>query len=351
MAIEDCGELTVFARRTFLLMLMFCLAIPHFTAAAEKPSGKVAPKPLFRDPVHDGAADPSLIWNRAARKWMMFYTNRRADLPVSDPRDVAWVHGTQIGIAESKDGVTWHYAGIAKIPYGKSDYTFWAPDLIWVTNKYHMFVTVVPGVFHDWNAPREIIHLTSTDLEHWTFVQKLPLPSNRTIDPELFKLDDGTWRLWYKDENDHSFIHSIDSGDLLHWTTDRVAISDRASEAPVVFRWKENLWLIVDSWNGLSVYKSSDALHWTAQKDNLLATPGAAPTDRAQGHHADVVLQRGRAYLYYFVHQIDADSAPGTNEPGHRSVIQVVELTQSNGVLSANRNLPVTIDSLAYSGR
>ena len=67
------------------------------------PATKAAPKPLYRDPVHDGAADPALIWNHGEKKWMMFYTNRRADLPNPDPKDVAWVHGTQIGIAESSD--------------------------------------------------------------------------------------------------------------------------------------------------------------------------------------------------------------------------------------------------------
>lgn len=40
-----------------------------------------ASKPLFRDPVYDGAADPVVIWNRAERKWFMLYTNRRANVP------------------------------------------------------------------------------------------------------------------------------------------------------------------------------------------------------------------------------------------------------------------------------
>ena len=38
-----------------------------------------APKPVFRDPVFDGAADPVVIWNRQEEKWFMFYTNRRAN--------------------------------------------------------------------------------------------------------------------------------------------------------------------------------------------------------------------------------------------------------------------------------
>ena len=61
-----------------------------------------APVPLFHDPIHDGAADPVVVWNRARKTWWMFYTNRRADL--DDPNGVTWVHGTHIGIAESADG-------------------------------------------------------------------------------------------------------------------------------------------------------------------------------------------------------------------------------------------------------
>jgi hypothetical protein len=98
---------------------------------------------------------------------MIFYTNRRADLLDFGENDVRWVHGTQIGIAESADGgSTWKYVGTAKVPYGKRDYTFWAPYLVSDRGLYHMFVVVVPGIFNNWNAPRHIVHFTSADLVH-----------------------------------------------------------------------------------------------------------------------------------------------------------------------------------------
>jgi beta-xylosidase len=332
------------------LFLVTAIAASKAENSKAENSAKAAPKPLYRDPVHDGAADPSLVWNRVDKKWMMFYTNRRADLPVLDPKDVAWVHGTQIGIAESNDqGTTWTYAGTAKIPYGKPDYTFWAPDLVWDRGLYHMFVVAVPGIFHDWNAPREIIHLTSEDLENWKFESKLTLSSDRTIDPYVFKLDDGSWRLWYKDETDHSFIHYVNSRDLYHWTAGGVAISDRSSEGPIVFRWKGSIWMIVDPWNGLGVYKSSDALHWTPQKENILAGAGDFPTDRSEGHHADVAISNGRAFLYYFVQQRGPDMVPNKPESANRSVLQVVELTVQDGQLKADRNRP-TFVSLEPAG-
>ena len=66
-------------------------------------AGADAAKPLFRDPVHDGAADPVVVWNPHEKKWFMFYTNRRANVPADQTPGVTWVHGTRIGIAESSD--------------------------------------------------------------------------------------------------------------------------------------------------------------------------------------------------------------------------------------------------------
>lgn len=323
--------------------LLIAIAISTLQAN-DLASDKAAPKPLFRDPIHDGAADPSLIWNRAEKKWMMFYTNRRADLPETDPNDVAWVHGSQVGIAESTDGGTsWKYAGTAKIPYGYPDYTFWAPELVWNDGLYHMFVTVLPGIFHDWNAPREIIHLTSKDLTDWEFESKLPLSSDRTIDPCVLKLDDGTWRLWFKDERDNTFIHFVNSTDLYHWTAGGAAISDRPSEGPIVFRWKGMIWMIVSTNRGLGVYRSADALHWVRQKENLVEGAGRFPTDRSNGGHPDVQISDNRAFLFYFVQQEGADMLPGQPNSAHRSVIQVVEMKDVDGELKVDRNQPTFV--------
>ena len=50
-----------------------------------------APAALSRS-VHDGAADPVVIWNPQVKRWWMFYTNRRAN--VTNEPGVARVHGT-----------------------------------------------------------------------------------------------------------------------------------------------------------------------------------------------------------------------------------------------------------------
>lgn len=69
-------------------------------------------------------------------------------------------------------------------------------------------------MFRDWNAARYIVHLESPDLENWTYSSKLEVGSDRIIDPSLYHMADWNWRVWYKDERDHSYIHYADSSDL-----------------------------------------------------------------------------------------------------------------------------------------
>ncbi|MDP3406255.1 MAG: glycoside hydrolase family 43 [Brevundimonas sp.] len=296
---------------------------------------------LYRDPVHDGAADASIVAEPGTGRWLMFYTNRRADLTGPDDRDVSWVHGTRIGVAASTDqGASWTYQGTADLPAGAP--THWAPDIVRADGLHHMFLTVVPGVFSDWNAPRAIVHLTSKDLTHWVHRGRLDLGSDRVIDAGVLALPGGGWRMWYKDERDASRIHAADSPDLDHWTPRGGALDGPAGEGPKPFVWRGRYWMIVDHWNGLGVYHSTDAEQWQAQPGRLLAEPGARPTDRAKGQHADVVVAGDRAFLFYFTHQDGAPETAGDPTWRRRSVIHAAELIETDGILSVDRNQPVT---------
>ena len=89
---------------TMWILLILAVTVHPFSSQAAqteeaeiRDEGKIADKPLFRDPIFDGAADPVLCWNHKEKKWFMFYTNRRANVP--DTVGVSWVHGTPIGIA------------------------------------------------------------------------------------------------------------------------------------------------------------------------------------------------------------------------------------------------------------
>jgi hypothetical protein len=334
------------------LVLLGLLAAASWSAAAggEAPSGKLAPKPLFRDPVYDGAADPVVIWNRGERKWFMFYTDRRANLPDDQVTQVTWVHGTRIGIAASADGgATWIYRGTAHIGYGQLDYTHWAPDVIEHNGTYHMFLTIVPGIFNDWNHPRDIIHLTSADLLKWTYESALKLSSDRVIDPCVHRLADGTWRLWYNNERDNKSIYYADSPNLETWS-DRgkvTGVGERPGEGPYVFQWHGYYWMLVDVWHGLGVYRSDDALHWAVQKGNLLEQPGKGVDDGANGGHPGVVVSGERAYCFYFLHPGRMGTIPVGAREGYerrRSSIQVVELKYVEGWLTCDRDQPTYIN-------
>jgi hypothetical protein len=324
--------------------LVIALAAGLGLPGLAQPPGKLAPKPLFRDPVHDGAADPVLVWDRAGKKWLMFYTNRRANVP--DLPGVSWVHGTRIGIAESTDGgAAWKYSGTVDIDYGKADYTHWAPEILDYDGTYHMYISIVPGIFNDWNAGREIIHLTSPDLRKWQYQSTLQLGSDRVIDANVIRLPDGTWRMWYKDERaKDGSLHYADSPDLYKWASKGSAIAGVAGEGPKVFRWKDHNWIIVDVWDGLGVFRSDDWLHWTRQPANLLQEPGTMATDLGRGSHADVVVSGDRAYLFYFVHQGDKDAEGKERTWQRHTVLQVAELEYKDGILTCDRNKPVYID-------
>lgn len=339
------------ARPALLLLCVLCLPWVLPAAHAAATSGAIAPKPLFRDPVYDGAADPVVVWNPSAQRWWMFYTNRRANVPGLS--GVAWVHGCRIGIAESADGAHWTYLGTADIELppevGGAEPTHWAPDVITAPDgTHHMYLTVVPGVFENWQHPRHIVHLTSTNLRKWKYQSTLTLASDRVIDAAVHPLPGGGWRLWYNNERDRKSIYYADSPDLFTWT-DRgkcAGVGERPGEGPYVFRWRGAYWMLVDLWKGLGVYRSTDLETWTAQSGDLLSVPGTGADDGVNGGHPGVVVSGDRAYLFYFTHPGRAGTISPDDKDNlelRRSSIQVVELVEQDGVLSCDRNAPTHV--------
>jgi len=126
-----------------------------------------------------------------------------------------------------------------------------------------------------------------------------------------------------------------------------VAGRGRARRAPVVqqFRWHDTYWMITDVWDGLAVYHSPDALGWTRQPDdNLLKSPGRGAEDQVKGGHADVLINRDRAFLFYFTHP--GRTGPRAADDGYeqrRSSIQVVELFLQDGRLNCDRDAPTRL--------
>lgn len=310
----------------------------------------VASKPLFRDPVYDGAADPVVIWNAPTQSWFMYYTNRRAN--IDDPNGVKWVHGTRIGIAQSKDGgASWTYLDTCNINYRPtSEYTHWAPEVIEFEGTYHMYLTYVPGIFADWNHPRWIVHLTSKNGIDWKFEDKLKLASEKVIDACVARLPDGNWRMWYNNEAEGKTMYYADSPDLYHWTDIGRAQGSFRGEGPKVFKWKDQWWMIIDTWRGLAIYQTSDFVHWDKQEQLLLNEPGTGMDDKVIGGHPDVVVNGDRAYLFYFTHPGRRPEIPDSEMvEKRRSSIQLTELKLQDGIVICNRDEAVAIQLISVS--
>lgn len=316
--------------------------ISCFILATNLIAQETAPKPLYDDPVYQGAADPVIIYNKKKKKWWMLYTNRRASIEDST---VQWVHGTRIGIAESQDGRTWKYIDTCNINYRPdAGYTHWAPDVIEHNGIYHMYLTYVPGIFKDWNHPRVITHLTSTDLRNWSYRSTLKLVNDKVIDASVFKVNDTLWRMWYNNEKDGKSIYYADSRDLYNWTDKGKAIAARG-EGPKTFYWQGKYFMIIDAWKGMEIYSSNDLLNWTKQSSRILEEPGKGLDDQVIGGHCDVVVNNDKAFVFYFTHpgRRKDKPAPRSSFDDKRSVIQVAELKYANGQITCDRDQPVKI--------
>lgn len=320
---------------TWLPTLLGTLLLGAATPAASD-------KPMYRDPVWDGAADASTVYDKARREWRVFYTNRRATLKGGTDDDVTWVHGTAIGMAVSKDGKHWRYAGTAAIPAACTGPTLWAPELGYYKGQWHMWVTVVPGIYSNWDGKRFIVHLTSRDLKSWTCGDRLALGSEHVIDPAVAEIAPGRYRLWYNEESSGKTIYTADSDDLVHWTPGPRVV-DTPCEGPKAFFWHGRWWLVTDAWKGLMVLHSPDATHWTRQDGYILGDPGRSRTDRAKGQHPDIVVVGDRAFIIYFVHQSGEPEAVKDPRWGRRTVLQIAELRYDNGRLTVDRNRPATL--------
>jgi hypothetical protein len=153
---------------------------------------------VFRDPIHDGAADPVLARRTGDPTYWMLYTNRRADAP--EGQGVAWVHGTDLGLASSTDGgATWLYRGVVEgLDHEPGRNTFWAPEVVWAEGCFHLYVSYVTGVPERWEGhPRSLHHYTSDDILHWRHHGPVVPSLTQIIDACVYPLPYGGYRILY----------------------------------------------------------------------------------------------------------------------------------------------------------
>ncbi|GLX66776.1 glycosyl hydrolase [Paenibacillus glycanilyticus] len=303
--------------------------------------------PLFRDPIYDGAADPTVIWNHEEQCWWLVYTSRRAN---ADAQAVSWCYGLDIGLASTPDeGQTWIYRGVMQgLEFEKGRNTFWAPEVIWHEGKYHMYVTYIRGVRSMFGGPCHMAHYTSGDLFDWNFESLLPL-GDHVIDACVHQLPSGNWRMWYRNDGDQGLhTYAADSSNLYDWEVVGPVITDCNHEGPNVFAYEGSYWMITDPWDGLGVYRSDDLHEWHRQSTNILQGRGARKEDGAKGGHADVLVQGDQAFIFYFTHPerdeeyIRMGYTIEEMEPYkyRRTSIQVAKLTVENGEIMCHRDEP-----------
>ena len=330
-----------------VLLLVSIMGLYKVVAAqhADSTHLHIAPAPLFRDPITDGAADPVVIWNREEKSWWMLYSQRRAN---TEAPDVAYCYGTSIGIASTKDrGQTWVYRGTLNLEIEHGHNTFWAPDIVYENGMYHMFVVYIQGARIHWGGKKRMAHYTSTNLWDWKFIDFLKLSSEDVIDASLFKMPDGVWGMWYKDDANNAKIMLAESNDLYKWKMiDQPVISDSRQEGPKIFQYKNYYWMLTDEWHGMRVYRSKDGATWEKQ-GLVLDSASSRPEDKPSGAHGDVIVVNNKAYIFYFTHpgRKSHGEAPA-DENGiipfnlRRSSIQAAQLEFKNGTLVCDRDMP-----------
>ncbi|MFB7894613.1 hypothetical protein ACFC1I_20590 [Microbacterium sp. NPDC056044] len=310
-----------------------------------------APREIYRDPVYDGATDPTVVRN--ADGWWLFYTQRRATH--EHPGDgVAWVHGTRVGVARSDDGLRWTYTGTLEPdaaglslaggpPPAAVGGTHWAPEVIHDGTRWRMYLTEIDGVPTRWEGhERRIVEYLSDDLRTWARRGVVPLASDRVIDAAVARCPDGLWRLWYKDEAADSTTAVAVSDDLESWRLDGTAVGGRPHEGPFVFELEGTWFLLTDEWRGMAVYRSTDAVTWERQggRDAVILGESGAPRDGIQiGRHGSVVVIGDEARLYFFTHPWwDGSELADADERSHRrSAVHVARLRMVDGELVAER--------------
>lgn len=306
--------------------------------------------PLYRDPVHDGATDPTVVVDDDGTWWML-YTQRRADHPDPGP-GVAWVHGSRVGVARSDDGLVWSYVGTlepsadglelaAGPPPEAVDCTHWAPELIRVGGGWRMYLTEIDGIPDRWEGhERRIVEYWSDDLRQYRRRGPIDLGSDRVIDAAVARIGDH-WRMWFKDEAAGSITRTAVSEDLESWAPDGVAIGGRPHEGPFVFPLGGWYWMIVDEWRGMAVYRSHDAAQWRRQgsPDDVILGERHDATGVQVGRHGMVVVRGDVGLLFFFTHPAwnGVEIADADDVDSRRSAVFRAEVRVVDGVLCCTR--------------
>ncbi|GAA3316560.1 glycosyl hydrolase [Nonomuraea dietziae] len=308
---------------------------------------------LITDPVHDGATDPVLVWNREEATWWCLFVHRRANTKIGGPARIGRCHGSQVAVASSADGGgSWLYRGTLDLPVERGLNTFWGPDVLHHDGVYHLFVTFIRGVPDDpgWDTHgrpspwhRQVHHLTSADLWNWTHGSRLDLGTDHAVDPYVHPLPEGGFGLWFKDEARGGSIWRAVSPDLDEWKVEGQALAEW-HEGPAVFTLGGYAWMLAESRTGLAVYRSDDMREWRHRGG--LTVPGDVPRQPYVQPFSEE-----RAHLLYYA-QTGRDSF-GEEVPtaGQASDIRAAQLALVGGDLECRTASALTLTGGASATR
>jgi len=317
-------------------------ATPHPQTAASV-NNRIPSAPLYVDPLFNSAKDGQVVWNRVERNWWFLYMQIRNGM--KEP-GAAIHHGTTLGAASSDDGgLTWRYRGTLRgLETEPGRNTFWAPHVVWHEGRYHAIITRVQGICPNWEGDRRLLHYVGDDLLNWRLAGPIEgLDSLRTLDGCLYRLPDGLWGLWYKDEAINRTCYAEGDDAFRFRKLGEFDPPSAAVEGPEVFCWHGQDWLLADdcgTHDGLRVYRSRDGRTWE-RRDNILSVSGARPGDQGPAHHASVVTNGGRAFVFYWT---TVEASGLRNSEGQLCVLQVAELSWVNGELECDRDRAFGLD-------
>lgn len=320
------------------------------------------PAPLFIDPNYHGSCDPEVVWNEADRLWYLYYTARRPGL------ENTWLQ-TPIGVTTSPDLIHWTFQGYCRFDGigGKKDApaTYWAPAVIAHGGKLHMFATYKADILPAqgaWGGDGRILHF-ETEMENpvdgWKTVGSPHDTTLNTIDATVYR-QGGQFQLWFKGKpksGGKNRLYHLSSNDLYDWQAMPPASGDVFNpeatgsgfeEAPYVFQWQDQYWLLTDPHRGLMVYSSEDGTDWDFQ-GTILEGGGSRALDNNMARHCSVAVVDERAFIFYHVEpwrRYDLEQKKGNERvpifeqplKNRRSVLQIAELKIEEGKLVCNRD-------------
>ena len=208
-----------------------------------------------------------------------------------------------------------------------------------------MYLTYVPGVFENWNHPRNIIHLTSKDLLNWKVRINIETCNDKVIDAWCFNFPItpgayGTIMRWMESRSGMRTVRICTTGLTKGKQLQQEEKDQKFLNGKIITGW----WLMYGKeWRSIS---PMILLNWTRQSSRILEVGGTGKDDGAIGGHCDVVLNNDRAFVFYFTHpgRTALNPAQGSSVEARRSVIQVAELEYKDGEISCNRNKPSFIN-------